>query len=738
MSQKTEKVTFEDIFVEAQKYIHKKENLDLIEKAYKFAEQMHEGQFRKSGEPYVIHAIHVGYILTTLRTGPTTIAAGFLHDVIEDCECSKEDFIAEFGEETYTLVDAVTKIGNLKFNDEKEYLAANHRKIFIAMAKDVRVILIKLADRLHNMRTLQYMKKEKQTKIASETLEVYAPIAHRLGISEIKNELEDLSFQYLNPEKYYEIAHLVEKRKAERDEEVHMMIKEISTMLQDHQIQFRIFGRSKHLYSIYKKMITKNKRFEEIMDLLAIRIVTHSETSCYETLGYIHAKYRPIPGRFKDYIAMPKMNMYQSLHTTIVAEEGNIFEVQLRTEAMDNIAERGVAAHWIYKENSYRKEEQQREIEEQLQWFRDFSLMSEEADDNNAQDFMNALTTDIFEANVYVMSPKGRVIALPNGATPLDFAYRIHTEVGNQTIGASVNGVLVPLNSTLKTGDVVTIKTNKSSNPSEDWIKIVKSSHAKNKIRSYFQRVQQKEKEEGASKGKEMLEAELKKRGFDPKEYLDHKKLENLANQINMHTIIDLLFAIHCKAVTLSSVCEKLTHQKIGTSSADNEEMMKLLSRNTNDIAKKKAPSKYGVNVAGIDTMVITLAPCCQPIPGDEIVGYITKGQGVKIHRIDCPNILDKGNRYIDASWEDNDKQKDFSVQLIIYSTDRNYLLSDIVTVSSQCKVGLQHVDSKVNEDGINATTKLSVLVKDADHLKVLMVNLRKVTSVSDVERLIL
>lgn len=738
MSQKRENVTFDDIFEEAQKYIHKKENLDLIEKAYKFAEKMHEGQFRKSGEPYVIHALHVGYILTTLRTGPTTIAAGFLHDVIEDCECSKEDFIKEFGEETYTLVDAVTKIGNLKFNDEKEYLAANHRKIFIAMAKDVRVILIKLADRLHNMRTLQYMKKEKQAKIASETLEVYAPIAHRLGISEIKNELEDLSFQYLNPEKYYEIAHLVEKRKAERDEEVNMMIKEISTMLQDHQIQFRIFGRSKHLYSIYKKMITKNKRFEEIMDLLAIRIVTHSETSCYETLGYIHAKYRPIPGRFKDYIAMPKMNMYQSLHTTIVAEEGNIFEVQIRTEAMDNIAERGVAAHWVYKENSYRKEEQQREIEEQLQWFRDFSLMSEEADDNNAQEFMNALTTDIFEANVYVMSPKGRVIALPNGATPLDFAYRIHTEVGNQTIGASVNGVLVPLNSTLKTGDVVTIKTNKSSTPSEDWIKIVKSSHAKNKIRSYFQRLQQKEKEEGASKGKEMLEAELKKRGFEPKEYLDHKKLENLANQINMHTLTDLLFAIHCKAVTLSSVCEKLTHQKIGSNNADNEEMMKLLSRNTNDNAKKKAPSKYGVSVAGIDTMLITLAPCCQPIPGDEIVGYITKGQGVKIHRIDCPNILDKGNRYIDATWEDDDKQKDYSVQLIIYSTDRNYLLSDIVTVSSQCKVGLQHVDSKVNDDGINATTKLSVIVKDADHLRVLMANLRKVTSVSAVERLIL
>lgn len=738
MSQKIDKIRFEDIFNEAKKYIQKKENLDLIEKAFRFAEKKHEGQFRKSGDPYIVHALHVGYILATLRTGPTTIAAGFLHDVIEDCDCTVEDFIAEFGEETYTLVDAVTKIGNLKFNDEKEYLAANHRKIFIAMAKDVRVILIKLADRLHNMRTLQFMKKEKQTKIASETLEVYAPIAHRLGISEIKNELEDLSFQYLNPEKYYEIAHLVEKRKAERDAEVQRMIEEISQMLNENHIQYRIFGRSKHLYSIYKKMVTKNKRFEEIMDLLAIRIVTDNETACYETLGHIHAKYRPIPGRFKDYIAMPKMNMYQSLHTTIVADEGNIFEVQIRTEAMDNIAERGVAAHWIYKENSYRREEQQREIEEQLQWFRDFSLMSEEADDNNAQEFMNALTTDIFEANVYVMSPKGRVIALPNGATPLDFAYRIHTEVGNQTIGASVNGVLVPLNTSLKTGDVVAIKTNKSSAPSEDWLKIVKSSHAKNKIRSYFQRLQLKEKEEGASKGKEMLETELRRRGFDSKDYMDHKKLENLAGQVSMHTLTDLLYAIYCKSVTLQSVCEKLTHQKLGSSNADNEEMMKLLSRNSSDINKKKTPSKYGINVAGIDTMVITLSPCCQPIPGDEIVGYITKGQGVKIHRCDCPNVAEMKNRLIEATWDEEQVQKDYAVQLVIHSTDRNYLLSDIVTVSSQCKVGLQHVDSKVNEDGINATTKLTVLVKNADHLRILMANLRKVTSVSEVERVIL
>ncbi|MEG1638181.1 MAG: RelA/SpoT family protein, partial [Erysipelotrichaceae bacterium] len=422
--------TFDELLDEVKKYIHKEENIDLITRAYLCAEKNHQGQFRRSGEPYTIHVLQVGFILAQLRTGPKTIAAGLLHDTIEDCDIGKDDIIEMFGDEVYQLVEAVTKIGNLKFKDEKEYLAANHRKIFIAMAKDVRVILIKLVDRLHNMRTLQYMPIEKQRKIANETLEVYAPIAHRLGISEIKNELEDLCFQYLEKEKYYEIAKLVERRKAERDSQIQEMMKEISTLLVENHINFRIFGRSKHLYSIYKKMVKKQKRFEEILDLLAIRIVTDNETACYEILGYIHATYRPIPGRFKDYIAMPKMNMYQSLHTTIVADEGNIFEVQIRTEAMDEVAEQGIAAHWRYKENmNGGREFHQKEIEEQLHWFKDFSLMSDDINDD-AMEYMNLMQKDIFEANVYVMSPKGRVIALPNGATPIDFAYRIHTEIG--------------------------------------------------------------------------------------------------------------------------------------------------------------------------------------------------------------------------------------------------------------------------------------------------------------------
>lgn len=727
-------VGYPELMEEVRQYIHKEENIKLIEDAYAFAHEKHEGQFRKSGEPYVVHVIQVGYILAQLRTGPQTIAAGLLHDVIEDCSVSDDDFKQRFGEEVYRLVEAVTKIGNLKFKDEKEYLASNHRKIFIAMAQDVRVILIKLSDRLHNMRTLQYMKEEKQKKIASETLEVYAPIAHRLGISEIKNELEDLCFQYLNPEKYYEIAHLVEKRKTERDEQVHQMIDEISALLDEHHIAYRIFGRSKHLYSIYKKMVTKKKRFEEILDLLAIRIITSDETACYEILGYIHAKYRPIPGRFKDYIAMPKVNMYQSLHTTIVAEEGNIFEVQIRTEKMDEIAEQGIAAHWRYKENrNGGKEVPQKEIEEQLHWLRDFSLMSDEVSDD-AMEYMNLLQKDIFEANVYVMSPKGRVIALPNGATPIDFAYRIHTEIGHKMIGATVNGGIVPLNTPLKTGDVVSIRTsNQSNGPSEDWLKIVKSSHARNKIRAFFAKQEVERKKEGIRKGEELLGEELKKRGLDVS-FMEEKRINAITNSMSFASYDDIMYAIGTKIVSVSSVIERLTKHK-QFNQLDNQEMIEMFNRQE---GRKKTISRSGISVAGIGSMKITLAACCSPVPGDEIIGYITKGQGVKVHRKDCPNIINETKRLIEVEWDDDLESRNYEVKLLIKSNDRNYLLSDIVTIVSQCKADLNHVDSKVNEDGVTATTKMTVVVNDAQHLRTLIANLSKVNSVKSVERVVL
>ena len=726
-------VTFDEMMSEVKKYIKKEENIDLITRAYLCAEKNHTGQYRKSGEPYIIHAIPVGYILSLLRTGPRTIAAGLLHDVVEDCDVTLEEITEMFGNEVASLVDSVTKIGNLKFKDEKEYLASNHRKIFIAMAKDVRVILIKLADRLHNMRTLQYMTPEKQKKIAAETLDVYAPIAHRLGISDIKNELEDLSFQYLNKEKYYEIARLVEKRKAERDEQVQRMIKEISDLLDDHHIQYRIFGRSKHLYSIYKKMKTKNKRFEEILDLLAIRIITDSDTACYEILGYIHAKYRPIPGRFKDYIAMPKMNMYQSLHSTIVADDGNIFEIQIRTESMDEVAEQGIAAHWRYKENmNGGREVNQSEIEEQLHWLKDFSVMSDDVNDDSME-YMNLLQKDIFEANVYCMTPKGKVIALPNGSTPIDFAYRVHTEVGHHTVGATINGVLLPLNTKLKTGDVVSIRTSKQSpGPSEDWIKIVKSAHARNKIRSFFQKQENERRNLDIKKGEEMLQDELKKRNLDVETYTDQKKVESIAGSLSFNSYQDLMFAIGVKQVSLPAVIDRLVKHKTSVP-IDNEELQRMFNRQD----RKRKVSSTGIRVAGIDSMKITLANCCSPVPGDDIVGYITKGAGVKVHRSDCPNVINEKKRLIAVEWDENLEQKTYEVKLIIHSSDRNYLLSDIVTVVSQCKAGLQHVDSTVDEDQISATTKMTVVVENAEHLHTLMANLRKINSVRTVERVI-
>lgn len=733
MSQKKQ-VTFEECMENVQTYIKRPENIELIQKAYDFAYEHHKGQFRKSGEPYVIHVIQVANTLALMHCGPKTIAAGLLHDTVEDCQGVTTDTITElFGQEIATLVDAVTKIGAIKFKDEEEYLASNHRKLFIAMAKDIRVILIKLADRLHNMRTLQYMRPEKQKKIARETLSVYAPIAHRLGISEIKNELEDLSFKYLDYKKYEEIKDLVKQRESDRNEQVHEMISDIESIMQEYNIQYRIFGRSKHFYSIYKKMVTKNKRFEEILDLLAIRIVTDSVVHCYEILGYIHAKYRPIPGRFKDYIAMPKANMYQSLHTTIVEpEHGNIFEIQIRTEEMDAIAERGVAAHWKYKENrNYTPEYEQKEIEDKLSWFRDFSMMTDEESEDPLE-YMNVLQKDIFEANVYCLTPRGKVIALPSGSCPIDFAYRIHTEVGNKTVGAKVNGAIVPLNTPLKTGDVVDILTNNNSvGPSADWIKIVKSGHARNKIRAFLQKQEQQSRKESIKLGQSMLEDEFRRLKLDPKS-MDQKRLESILTSLSFKSVDDLYVGIAMKRVSLQSIVDRLVKNR--SNMLEDQEIMKIYNKQPAHVTKH---SSCGVIVPGVDTIAVSLANCCRPIPGDSIIGYISKGQGVKVHRADCPNIVNEKKRLIPVQWEEGLDEKQYEVNLIIHSDDRNYLLSDIVTTLQQCNVYLKHVDSAVDDGNLEATTKLAVSVKNAAHLQNLISNLKKVRSVNEVIRTI-
>ncbi|WP_279121499.1 RelA/SpoT family protein [Holdemania filiformis] len=725
-------ITLDELMNEVKTYIQDPDSLALIEKAYRYAQGHHQGQFRRSGEPYMIHAAQVGYILATMKVGPRTICAGLLHDVLEDCGVSAEQMSADFDEEITMLVEGVTKIGNLKFKDEKEYQAANHRKIFIAMANDIRVIVIKLVDRLHNMRTLQYMPPEKQQKIAAETLQVYAPIAHRLGISEIKNELEDLSFYYLDREKYYEIAHLVEEKKAMRDEQVKHMIRDISEMLKEKNIEFRIFGRSKHLYSIYKKMKTKNKRFEEILDLLAIRIVTQTKLNCYEILGYIHAAYRPIPGRLKDYIAVPKSNMYQSLHTTIVGDEGRIFEIQIRTEEMDSIAEMGIAAHWRYKEGTkYDPHKEQREIEQKLSWFRDLSALTGDLLSDDPNEYMDTLQKDIFEANVYVMTPKGRVIELPNGSTPIDFAYRVHTEVGHSTVGAMVNETLVPLNTPLKTGDVVQIKTSKqSAGPSEDWLKFVKTNHAKNKIRGFLQKKEVEKKQEFVERGEQIIRDELKKRGYPEKDYFERKKIESILTVFQVGSYTDLMYGIAVKSISVISVIEKLTNQKKPII-LDNETVSRSFS------PARKAPSKSGIIVPGIESMMISLAGCCSPIPGDEIVGYISKGNGVKVHRRDCPNVANEKSRLIDVEWDDRREPRKYEATIQIYSHDRNFLLTDLMTVISQCKASLQNINSSVNQEELTVSTKIMLLVDDYDHLKTLIANLKKVNSVVSVERVI-
>ena len=722
----------DDVMDEARKYIHDPVSLTLIEHAANFASEHHAGQYRRSGEPYIVHLISVAYILATLRVGPQTIAAGFLHDSIEDCGITRDELAEEFDGEIADLVEAVTKIGTLEYKgkDDPEYQAANHRKIFIAMAKDVRVILVKLVDRLHNMRTLQYQPEASQKRISSETLDVYAPIAHRLGISAIKNELEDLCFYYLNKDEYYHIARLVEAKKNERDEAVSKMISDISEMLSEHDIKYRIFGRSKHLYSIYKKMTTKGKRFDEILDLLAIRIVTETELNCYETLGYIHARYRPIPGRLKDYIAMPKPNMYQSLHTTIIGEDGKIFEVQIRTEEMDDVAERGVAAHWRYKEGTkYDARQEQKEIENKLSWFKNLTTYSEDVNANaTASEYMEALQHDVFDASVYVMTPKGRVIDLPNGATPIDFAYRIHTDVGHTAVGAIVNDAMVPLNTVLHTGDVVQIKTMKGTGPSEDWLKFVKTNQARNKIRGWFAKREAEAHESRVDEGEKVLAEELRKRNCVPKEYMEKKKIEAILKSFRGSSYTDLMYGIAVKSISASHVADQLTNQRAHYT--EEETLSKVLNREL-----PKRVSKLGLVIPGIESMKMALSHCCLPVFGDEIIGYITKNDGVKVHRVDCPNVADAKKRLIEVHWDEGDKSRYYDSDIVVIARDRSFLLTDIVTIVNQCRTPLDSINAYVNHDTLISTIKMTIRVHDIEHLNNVLSNVRKVESVLSVER---
>lgn len=697
-------------------------NWNLIDEAYNYALKVHAGQKRVSGDVYIIHPLGVAQIIADLELDPVTIAAGLLHDVVEDTEVTLEELTEKFGEEIGLLVDGVTKLSQLEFKSKEEQQAENLRKMFVAMAKDIRVILIKLADRLHNMRTLKYLYPTKRKEIARETLEIYAPLAHRLGIYKVKWELEDLAFRFLEPDKYYSLVDKLAKKRKEREQFIANVIARLKSCLNEVGIKGDIQGRPKHLYSIYEKMKAQGKEINEIYDLTGIRLIVDSVKDCYGALGIVHTLWKPIPGRFKDYIAMPKPNMYQSLHTTVVCAKNELLEVQIRTMEMHRTAEYGIAAHWRYKEGVKGDEE----FAEKLSWLR--QLLEWQQDLKDAHEFMENLKIDLFTDEVFVFTPKGDVIDLPAGAVPLDFAYRIHTDIGHRCVGAKVNGRLTPLNYQLKTGDILEIVTSKHGTPSRDWLNIVKSSQAKSKIRSWFKK---EKKEENIIKGKEILEKELKKIYLDPKELLKPAILTEIGKKFNLMSEEDVYSAVGYGGVTHQQIVSKLKeeHKKLHKEEVDTEKpQLKPW--------KGEAKAVKGVKIEGIDNLLIRFARCCNPLPGDEIVGFITRGHGVSIHQTTCPNIVHRKNsqeRILNVSWEEN-PNVDYPVEIEITAMDRTKLLQELIAAVTESKINIAAVNGRTNKDRI-ATIHLTVIVRDLEHLQHIMNKLKKIKDVFSVER---
>ncbi len=729
----SEKHTFQDVKEAFSSYITNQNDIDRIEKAYLYALKQHEGQFRHSGEPYIIHAIEVCYILATLNAGPSTLVAGFLHDTVEDTSTTLDDIKNLFGEDIALLVDGVTKIQELsRKSRDSELVAEGHRKIFIATAHDIRVIIIKLADRLHNMRTLNYVNSEKQKRIAKETLDVYAPIAHRLGIHKVKSELEDLSLYYLEREKYEEIENLLNERSIDRKKAMMHLQKKIADMLISTKIPFTISSRVKEIYSIYKKMYFKGRKFDEIYDIMAMRIITETELNCYEILGYIHSIYVPVPGRFKDYIAMPKPNMYQSLHTTILTQDGNIFEIQIRTKKMDEIAEGGVAAHWRYKEGKkYDAKKEQKEIEEKLHWFRDFVSMTDN-ETESAKEYMSSLTHDIFDANVYVFTPKGKLIELPEGSTPIDFAYKIHSGVGDSAVGAKVNNSLVPLSTKLKTGDIIEIKTSKvSSGPNESWLQLVKTSNAKNHIRKFLiKKNQEFMKDDSINKAKSSIIEAFKEHGLSDKDfsnYIDDKFI----SKFSYNSIDEFLYGVSQKNPPITAVIDALNIRDKLDKTSIIESVVKKHS-NRNNMSKNQ-----DVIVSGVSNIKIQLAPCCTPIPGDEIVGYITRGKGIKVHRKDCPNIQNEVNRTINVDWNPSSMSSTFTAHIQIEANDRPNLIVDVMNTLSSLKITCTKFSAKVLANKLTSLFDLSILVTSNKRLFDVFSDVKSIEGVYDVRRVI-
>ena len=722
----------DELFARIEEYLAP-EQVAFVRKAYELASKAHAAQTRKSGEPYIIHPIGVVSILVGLQMDDKTLAAAFLHDVVEDTDY-KLDYIKEqFGTVVANLVDGVTKLGKIEYISKEDRQIENYRKMFLAMARDIRVVLIKLADRLHNMRTLKFVKEEKQKRIAKETIEVYAPLANRLGISNIKWELEDLCLRYLEPEFYYDLVEKVKQKRQERQRFIEDSILQIHTKLIRSGIKAEISGRAKHFYSIYRKMKRDNKDISEIYDLSAVRVLVHNVKDCYAVLGVIHAMWKPIPGRFKDYIAMPKSNGYQSLHTTVMTR-GYPLEIQIRTFAMHKISEYGVAAHWKYKETG-RSVGAGNDYEKKISWLRQMVNLQHEV--NDPSEYLEALKMDIFSDEVFVFTPNGDVIDLPKGSVPIDFAYRIHTEVGHHCVGAKVNGKIVPLEYKLQNGDQVAIITNKANNgPSRDWLNIVASSDTRAKIRSWFKK---EKREENIIRGRDMLEKEAKRLGYEPKDLLRDEWLNSVCLRFNINNDADMLAAIGYGGIAINGVMAKLIeHHKKAIKAAtppDVTQMLEGIKQQHRNSKKNKA--SHGILVEGESGMLVRLARCCNPIPGDPIIGYITKGRGVSVHRADCPNVLsDDGDttRVIDVNW-DVGLDKTYTVEIEINCNDTTGVLTSILSVPAEMKINVSSVNAKANKGNKTSTIIMGLEVNNAAQISMVMAKIRRLKDIYSVGR---
>lgn len=689
----------------------------LICRAYEFAQKAHAGQMRESGEPFFEHPREVAMILAELEMDTVTVCAGLLHDVVEDTEVTAGQVAREFGDEIALLVEGVTKLTNMPFQTRQEHQVQNLRKMFLAMAEDLRVVLIKLADRLHNMRTLRHLSPERQKRLAEETLEIYTPLAHRLGIWSLKWEMEDLALRYLDPEAYYQLRHLVAKQRQVRETEIAQVIAQLQEKLAEVNIKAHITGRPKHFYSIYQKMHNQGKKFEEIYDLLAVRVIVDTVKDCYGVLGIVHTLWKPVPGRFKDYIAMPKSNMYQSLHTTVIGPKGDPFEVQIRTWEMHRIAEKGIAAHWLYKEG-YPKRSQ--EFEEKVAWLR--QVMEWLREMKEPEEFMATLKIDLFEDEVFVFTPKGDVKNLAAGSTPVDFAFSVHSDIGLRCVGAKVNGRIVPLDYELKNGDIVEILTAKNASPSQDWLGFVKTSKARSKIRAFLREQHQ---EESVAKGRAMLEREARKAGVELSEVLQPEALVTAAHRYGYAESDDLLAAIGFGKILPRQVLHKIIGEEEPTDRKGGLQVTQPAQKRRGD---------RGVSVKGVDNLLVRMSKCCSPVPGDEIVGYITRGRGVSIHRKDCPNLQSlPPERAIEVEWSVDDSQ-DYPVDIEIEAIDRTNLLANIVSTVNDAKAGIGAVNARTTKDRL-ANISLTVNISDLNKLHDLIRKLRHVDGVLSVQR---